>query len=85
MFVLLTQAAANTPPAAQAQPPLPPFIPPPHQFAFPFPMPNMAQQVGVNDARNAPDANGQRPVMPPPFSFPPFIPFGIHFNIFFKF
>nr|CAG4646938.1 EOG090X03TK [Megafenestra aurita]SVE92306.1 EOG090X03TK [Megafenestra aurita] len=69
------QAAANTPPAAQAQPPLPPFIPPPHQFAFPFPMPNMAQQVGVNDARNAPDANGQRPVMPPPFSFPPFIPF----------
>lgn len=42
-------------------------------------MPNIAQPVGMNDGRNATDANGsqQRIVMPPPFSLPPFIPFGM--------
>nr|SVE75670.1 EOG090X03TK [Daphnia hispanica] len=69
------QAAANAPPAAPVQPPLPPFIPPHHPFNFPFPMPNIPQQAGANDARYAPDANGQRPMMPPPFSLPPFMPF----------
>lgn len=39
-------------------------------------MPNIAQQAAANDGRNAQDAYGQRPVMPPPFSLPPFIPFG---------
>lgn len=39
-------------------------------------MPNIPQQAGANDARYVPDANGQRPVMPPPFSLPPFMPFG---------
>nr|SVE80035.1 EOG090X03TK [Daphnia magna]SVE81232.1 EOG090X03TK [Daphnia magna] len=69
------QAAANAPQAAPVQPPLPPFIPPHHPFNFPFPMPNIPQQAGANDARYVPDANGQRPVMPPPFSLPPFMPF----------
>lgn len=41
-------------------------------------MPNIAQQAAANDARFAPDANGQRPAMPPPFTLPPFMPFGIH-------
>nr|SVE73472.1 EOG090X03TK [Daphnia atkinsoni] len=69
------QAAANGPQAAPLQPQLPPFVPPHHPFNFPFPMPNMPQQAGVNDARYAPDINGQRPLMPPPFSLPPFMPF----------
>nr|SVE76303.1 EOG090X03TK [Daphnia longispina] len=69
------QAAANIPPAAPVQPPLQPFIPPHHPFTFPFPMPNIAQQAAANDARFAPDANGQRPAMPPPFTLPPFMPF----------
>nr|CAG4641585.1 EOG090X03TK [Eurycercus lamellatus] len=66
------QAPVNAPQAAQPQPPLPQFIPPP--FNFPFPMPNMAQQPPTQAGRNMPDA-AQRPMMPPPFSLPPFIPF----------
>nr|CAG4636899.1 EOG090X03TK [Ceriodaphnia reticulata]SVE72853.1 EOG090X03TK [Ceriodaphnia reticulata] len=71
------QAATNAPPAAQAgaQPPLPPFIPHHPPFNFPFPMPNVAHQGAANDGRNAADVSAQRPVMPPPFSLPPFIPF----------
>nr|SVE75040.1 EOG090X03TK [Daphnia dolichocephala] len=69
------QAAANAPQAAPVQPPLPPFIPPHHPFNFPFPVPNIAQQGAANDARYAQEANGQRPLMPPPFSIPPFMPF----------
>lgn len=66
------------PPAAPVQPPLQPFIPPHHPFTFPFPLPNIAQQAAANDVRYAPDANGQRPAMPPPFSLPPFMPFGMY-------
>lgn len=66
------------PPAAPVQPPPQPFIPPHHPFTFPFPLPNIAQQAAANDARYAPDANGQRPAMPPPFSLPPFMPFGMY-------
>lgn len=41
----------------------------------------MPQQAGVNDARYAPDINGQRPLMPPPFSLPPFMPFGMYLGL----
>ena len=80
-FVLcIKQVPVNFGPAAQPQPPIPPFIPPP-PFTFPFPIPphvppptssgvNSAQVEGASAGAAAPP-----PMMPPPFSFPPLIPF----------
>lgn len=49
-------------------------MPPP--FAFPFPFPNMPQQAAGNEGQNNHEPGAQRPMMPPPFSLPPFMPFG---------
>lgn len=50
-------------------------------------MPNVAQPAGINDSRNnmANAAGAQLPpMMPPPFSLPPFIPFGKRSRILLK-
>jgi hypothetical protein len=79
-FCVFKQVPVNVGPAAQPQPPIPPFIPPP-PFTFPFPIPphvppptsssgNSAQVEGAAGGAAVPP-----PMMPPPFSFPPLIPF----------